>query len=305
MGILFFARKNIKGILCLFALAGCIVMVICPEQSILSAQKGIILWANSIVPAMLPFFICINFIGGIGVLRVFPPGIFAFAMGIMSGYPMGPKIIGDMVRCNAVTHKKAVWLLSFCTLSGPAFMTATVGVSMLGDMKWGAVISASHYLAAMANCIIFFIVLRPSDEVQSLEYEQIKRGSLEIFTDSILQAFKSVGIILAYIIIFMFITDFMDYAGLFNHIYSPELKSVIKGVFEMTVGCNAITSYAVCFKTKVVLCSFFISFGGLSIIGQSMSMLAGTNIRLWYLLIIKVMQGAFAAVIAYFLCSIV
>ena len=68
----------------------------------------------------------------------------------------------------------------------------------------------------------------------------------------------------------------------------------------MTVGCNAITSYAVCFKTKVVLCSFFISFGGLSIIGQSMSMLAGTNIRLWYLLIIKVMQGAFAAVIAYF-----
>ena len=172
-------------------------------------------------------------------------------------------------------------------------------------MKWGAVIAASHYLAALANCIIFSIILRPSDEVQSLEYEQIKRGSLEIFTDSILQAFKSVGIILAYIIIFMFITDFMDYAGLFNHIYSPELKSVIKGVFEMTVGCNAITSYAVCFKTKVVLCSFFISFGGLSIIGQSMSMLAGTNIRLWYLLIIKVMQGAFAAVIAYFLCSIV
>ena len=73
MGILFVARKNIKGILCLFALAGCIVMVICPEQSILSAQKGIMLWANSIVPAMLPFFICINFIGGIGVLRVFPP----------------------------------------------------------------------------------------------------------------------------------------------------------------------------------------------------------------------------------------
>ena len=180
-------------------------MVICPEQSIFSAQKGIMLWANSIVPAMLPFFICINFIGGIGVLRVFPPGIFAFAMSIMSGYPMGPKIIGDMVRCNAVTHKKAVWLLSFCTLSGPAFMTATVGVSMLGDMKWGAVIAASHYLAAMANCIIFYIILRPSDEVQSLEYEQIKRGSLEIFTDSILQAFKSVGIILAYIIIFKFI----------------------------------------------------------------------------------------------------
>lgn len=305
MGIVFFAKENIKGILCVLALAGCVVMVICPAQSILSAQKGIMLWANSIVPAMLPFFICINFIGGMGVLRVFPPGIFAFAMSVMSGYPMGPKIIGDMIRCRAVTHRKALWLLSFCTLSGPAFMTATVGISMLGDMKWGAVIAASHYLAAIANCIIFYIILRPSDELQSLEYEQIKRGSLDIFTESILQAFKSVGIILAYIIIFMFITDFMEYAGLFNHIYSPELRSLLKGIFEMTVGCNAVASYAVSLKTKVSLCSFFISFGGLSIIGQSMSMLSGSDIRLRHLLVIKLMHGVFAAGISYFLCSIV
>lgn len=305
MGILFFAKKNIKGILCLFALAGCVVMVICPEQSILSAQKGIILWANSIVPAMLPFFICINFIGDIGVLKVFPPGIFAFTMSIMSGYPMGPKIIGDMVRCNAVTHTKAIWLLSFCTLSGPAFMTATVGVSMLGNMKWGAIIAGSHYLAALINCAVFYVILKPSEELHSFEYEQVRRGTLEIFTDSIFQAFKSVGIILAYIIIFMFITDFLDYAGIFNQIDSPELKTILKGIFEMTVGCNAITAYAVAFKTKVLLCAFFISFGGLSIIGQSMSMLAGTGIKLWYLLVIKLMHGVFAAAIAYFLCSIV
>lgn len=305
MGILFFARKHTKGILCLLALAGCVVMVVCPAQSILSAQKGITLWANSIVPAMLPFFICINFIGGIGVLRVFPPGIFAFAMSVMSGYPMGPKIVGDMVRCGVVTHTKALWLLSFCTLSGPAFMTATVGVSMLGDMKWGAVIAASHYIAALANCIVFHIILRPQDELQSPEYEQIKKGSLDIFTDSILQAFRSVGIILAYIIIFTFITDFMEYAGLFGYIHSPELKSLIKGVFEMTVGCNAAASYAVSLKTKVTLCSFFISFGGLSIIGQSMSMLAGTGIRLRHIFAIKLMHGVFAAVSAYLLCSVV
>ncbi len=305
MGIVFFAKEHTKGILCVLALAGCVVMVICPAQSILSAQKGIILWANSIVPAMLPFFICINFIGGIGVLRVFPPGIFAFAMSVMSGYPMGPKIIGDMVRCSAVTHTKALWLLSFCTLSGPAFMTATVGISMLGDMKWGAVIAASHYIAAIANCIIFYIILRPSDEMQSPEYEQIKKGSLDIFTDSILQAFKSVGIILAYIIIFTFITDFMECAGVFSYIHPPELKSLLKGVFEMTVGCNAAASYAVSIKTKVTLCAFFISFGGLSIIGQSMSMLAGTDIHLRHLFVIKLMHGIFAAVAAYLLCSVV
>lgn len=254
---------------------------------------------------MFPFFICINFIGGIGILRIFPPGIFAFAMGIMSGYPMGPKIIGDLIRCGAITNQKALWLLSFCTLSGPAFMTATVGVSMLGEMKWGGVIAVSHYLAAMVNCVIFYFIFGPSENTLLTGYEQIEKSTAEIFTDSILQAFKSIGVILAYIIIFMFVTDFMDYAGAFATIDSSLATAVIKGIFEMTVGCNAVALCDTVFRTKVVLCSFFISFGGLSIIGQSMSMLAGTGVKLRYMFVVKAMHGIFAAIIAYLLCTVV
>ena len=38
----------------------CILMVIFPQVAMDSARKGISLWASSVLPALLPFFICAN-----------------------------------------------------------------------------------------------------------------------------------------------------------------------------------------------------------------------------------------------------
>src|SRR5690606_33151663 len=49
---------------------------------------------------------------------------------------------------------------------------------------------------------------------------------------------------------------------------------------------------------KCIACSFIISWGGLSILAQSMSMLAGLNISVWYYTLVKVSHGTLAALIA-------
>ena len=55
-------RKRITaGIL---ALICCFFMVAFPVVALSSARKGISLWMSNVLPALLPFFICANFLQG-------------------------------------------------------------------------------------------------------------------------------------------------------------------------------------------------------------------------------------------------
>lgn len=289
----------------------CLFMVFFPSVSLFSAKKGIALWANNILPAMLPFFICANFMNYIGITRYLKPSYFAFAMSALSGYPMGAKVIGDMGRRGYISKKECSRLISFCSTSGPAFIVGAVGASMIGNNMAGGIIAFSHFVGALLNGALFSFLLSFSSEskktnlksrayndyqLKSKPFSETQNNYLDIFTEAIASSFKSLGIILAYIVMFMMITDIMEYVGFFNLIHAFYIKGMIKGLLEMTLGCASITStMMVPLAYKIVGCTFLISFGGLSVIGQSMSMLAGTKISIWYLLLIKICHGVIAA----------
>jgi hypothetical protein len=46
---------------------GCLVMMAFPSIALNAARKGIALWASSVLPALLPFFICANFMTALGL----------------------------------------------------------------------------------------------------------------------------------------------------------------------------------------------------------------------------------------------
>ncbi|WP_312091237.1 hypothetical protein [Aminipila sp.] len=277
----FFALKALKikfryivavvsaGIACLF-------MVAFPEIALLSAQKGIAIWANNILPAMLPFFICANFMNGIGITRYLNPSCFAFAMSALSGYPMGAKVIGDMGRRGYIPGVECRRLVSFCSTSGPAFIVGAVGASMIGNNTSGSIIA------------------------------DFNDNYLEAFTNSIITSFKSLGIILAYIVMFMMITDILQLSGILDNMTNQYYVGLLKGFLEMTVGCSAISGTMIIpLAAKTIGCSILISFGGLSIIGQSMSMLEGADVKFTYLLFVKLCHGMLAGGLAYLLTEII
>ncbi|MCQ4637416.1 hypothetical protein NE619_11835 [Anaerovorax odorimutans] len=302
------SRKRNYIIAGLLAAACCGFMVVFPSIAIYSAQKGIYLWAQSVLPALLPFFICANFLNYMGAVRVIRPSMFPFAMSVLSGYPMGAKIIGDMRKEHTISRAEAKRLISFCSTSGPTFMVGAVGVGMLGSAAAGILIAVSHYLGAVLNGMIYSFFFRKKSREPAAAAPQNRRnqGLLEIFTDAILSAFKSLAIILAYIILFMFLTDLMHMGGLFSWIGYPPLKALAKGFFEMTVGCGALSEcIGLSMSLKCVLCTFVLSWGGLSIIGQSMSMLSGSGVGLPYFALTKLTHAILAGIIALLLCGCV
>lgn len=309
---IFYSDKKKIIIAAMLTMLCCILMVIFPETALRSARKSIDLWMLDVLPALLPFFICAGFLQNIGVMKYLRSGIFPFAMSVLSGYPMGAGIIGNLRRSGDVTLEEAKHMLSYCSTSGPAFMIGAVGAGMLGSGQMGILIALSHYAGALINGTVYGRIFsrnkssrhkkEPVDIFPVCTAEQ--RDLQGAFTDAILMSLKSLGIILAYIVMFMFITDIFTIGGMFAAIEKPWIEALLKGMLEMTVGCEATAgTIAVSDQMRCILCTFIISWGGMSVIGQTMSMLTGTGISMVYILMTKLTHGLFSAAVSFVISS--
>lgn len=297
---IFMGRKKKTAAAGLAALACCLLMVAFPSVAVSSARKGISLWASNVLPALLPFFICANFLQTIGMARALGPGAFPFIMSVLSGYPMGAKVVGDLKRSGEITLREAKRLMSFCSTSGPAFMAGAVGAGMLGSASLGGVIAAAHYGGALVNRSLYTRLLGKENIRAACDVLPQAAGMQQAVTDSIISSLKALGIILAYIVLFMWLTDMLHMCGALSIIDSQEIRAMAKGMLEMTVGCEAVSECAGASDIlKCVMCSALVSWGGLSVAGQSMSMLSGTGVSLGYILVTKLTHALFSAGVAF------
>lgn len=305
----------------MLALAWCIFMVLFPSLSVESAKRGIALWIDVVLPALLPFFICANFMIRLGIPsligrcfessfeRLFgAPGssAFVFIISITSGYPMGAKLIGDMGRRGEISLSEAKRMLCFCSTSGPLFLLGTIGAGMFHSQEAGALIAVSHYLGAVTNGILFRIFDEKNHLRSSIERfcEKDQLRLMDYFTDSILSAIKTVGIICCYLVIFTMITDLMEYFNIFGGVGQLQ-AGFLKGILEMTIGCSEIAeAVGISLQFKCILISALISFGGISVFAQSISFLYGLSIHPGYYLIVKFIHGILAMAFAYVLAPV-
>jgi len=82
-------------------------------------------------------------------------GAFPFLMGIISGYPVGAKIVTKLRENNTCTKEECERLLAFTNNSGPLFIVGTVGISLIGDTTIGIILLIIHILASITVGILF------------------------------------------------------------------------------------------------------------------------------------------------------
>ena len=130
-----------RNILPSLLVAFTICLVLFSKENLSATKNGLLLWANSVVPALLPFFIATELLGHTNVVSYIckflnkfmkpifnVPGIgaYAFVMGIISGYPVGAKIACNFRENNICSKEECERLLSFTNNSGPLFIIGTV-----------------------------------------------------------------------------------------------------------------------------------------------------------------------------------
>ena len=284
-------------------------MVVFPAVTESGSKTAIVIWANSIVPILLPFFIFADFIKRVGNPERLPLKVYPFVIAFMSGYPMGAKIVGDLTAGGCFTKEEGRHVLSYSLVTGPAFIIGTVGAFM-GNTGAALAVAASHYMGAILNGFIYRCPAQPrctpggrsrkvgADVGADTGLLTQQNTYMESFTASIIAGFKAMAVILAHLILFMIGLELLESAGVFGLLPGEPWSAFAKGLIEMTVGSNMIGICDISINLKTALTAFIVSFGGFSIIGQSVSMASGSGLGLGTIFKIKLTHGLTAGILA-------
>lgn len=332
--ILFSVKENLLSIIfVLFTIS----LVVFSKSNLDSAKTGLLLWANSVVPSLFPFFIATELLSYTNVIpmlgrylnflmrplfNVPGEGSFPFIMGIISGYPTGAKIVSKFKNDGICTSSEAERLLAFTNNSGPLFIIGTVGISLFGDIQVGILLLVTHILACITVGILFrFWKYDRTEKNTSVKVHQIPKNSSTTFDSlgkilgtSITSATRTVVLIGGFVVLFSVIISIVNSSGILsllckiiNPIFeilkiSPEFSSgLISGIIELTNGVSIIASVSVkAISINLILCSFILGFGGISVVLQVFSIVSEAGISIKPYIIGKFLQGIFASFYTYF-----
>ena len=318
--------------ICLFTM----FLLIFSNANLSSAKTGLSLWANSVVPSLLPFFIatellgCTNVISILGkllnkfmkpIFNVPGEGAFPFIMGIISGYPMGAKIVSSFKSKGICTNEEAERLLAFTNNSGPLFIIGTVGIGLFRDANTGLLLFITHILACLTVGFLFrwwksgrkkrgsFL-----QESSSHTPSKVSLSNLgEVLANSIMSAINTIFLIGGFIVLFSVVISILKNSGILDmlvNFISPILNifgiqisyadGILTGLLELTNGvCNVANIPNKSISINIIICAFLLGFGGISITLQILSITSKAKISIKPYIIGKLLQGIFAAFYTY------
>lgn len=279
-------------------------MLTSPAKYISQALNGISAWAFSVLPSVLPFMFFTRLLSSLGTMEQItkpfnkisqflfktpPISFYTFLMAILSGYPVGSKLVADLYLQGKITKNDAIKMTSFCSTSGPMFIIGAVGTIMFQSVFVGRILFVSHVIGAIINGLIFrFVKSKHNEKLDNLSQNSTTFDIGEIVLNSTL-AILSVGCIIT--IFFIVIECLLPVFSLF----SPNVSAVLEGLVEITKGSLSLSVLSNKFFA-VCAASFIISFGGISTIIQSITMLSKVKMPLPLFILQKIMHGIFSCI---------
>ncbi len=305
-----------------------VTLSIFPNVYSKTTLDGILLWATAVLPSILPYFFLTALLTKTGVLssfcNAFTPltkkalrlggiSIYAFLTSILSGYPIGSKIVADLKEKNAISLGEASRLSLLASTSGPLFIIGAVGNAMFQDRTVGFILYLCHVLSAVITALIFRNA--GGDELnysQKFLTEKDDNALYEAVYSSVISALVVGGFVSVFFVISKILTDFKilyPLALLFDAIFAPlstlggEGSAFSVGLIEFTKGSMMLSQIGTNPLTVSLSC-FLITFGGLSVIFQSLSFLKKAGVNSIFFTLGKLVQATVSFVLCYFSCLI-
>lgn len=281
------------------------------ENNILAAKDGLALWVNNIVPSMFPFFVATellcqtNFIYLLGKVfkKIMKPffnvpeeSSSALLLGTISGYPIGAKMVCNLKEKKIISKVEAERLIAYTNNSGPLFILGAVGISLFGNKKIGFILLLSHIISCL---LVGFLFKNWKKDNLKIDYKLfrtdtqklIKLSNLgEILGNAIKTSIVNILTIGGFVVLFSVIISIIETSGIIdifstflNQFGIPEnfAKALFLGMIELTNGVNLSSKLFIENNLlSVLLTSFLLGFGGISILFQIYSIIAKEGISI-------------------------
>lgn len=320
--------RRLYAVACAAALL--LLLVLRPQRYAAACAEGIALWAKVVLPALLPFLVLTAWIARssmiVGLGRKLSPllrrcglpaaSAGAFLLSIVSGYPVGSRVVADLQRRGEIGRADAERLSILCSTSGPMFILGSVGNAMFGGGKAGAVLLSAHLFGVLAIALPVLLFRKrsaaaepsPSPAAQRSAARAIRapqaRAPSDTLGETVREAVLSVLCVGGFIALanvalcaaedLLLLAPPRALAELCLRPFGAQAcaEGIVYGLIEATRGCAALAAAG---AAGLPFAAFAITFGGASILAQQLAFLRPVGVRAGRFIAVKAAQGCAAA----------
>jgi sporulation integral membrane protein YlbJ len=269
------------------------------------------------------------------------PGIggFVMAMGFAAGYPVAARLTSQLWEQRLVNREEGERLVAFTTSSDPIFLIGAVAVGFFHDAGLAGILAAAHYgTAVLLGLLMRFHGSQRAADLPAAPAASVRPGAVGIWVrafeamhDARLRDGRSLGAMLqeavrsglqlifvvgGLVVFFSVVMEIMTSAHIM-HIFYIGINSVLQlfnvpltlsqavanGLFEVTLGAKSAGSAGeqVPLVYKTAIAAFVLSWAGLSVHAQVVSLLHHTNLRYAPFFAARLLHGLMAAVAVFVL----
>ena len=287
-------KRNLRLI---FAVVIMILLIWDTDTAAQGAVKGIALCTDVIIPSLFPFFVVSAYLHALlighsaSVLRPLvrmlniPDGGDSFLLfGLIGGYPVGAQLVAQAGKNNQISCRTAKILLGYCSNAGPAFIFGVAG-SLFSSKFLPVMLWIIHMTAVLLTGFLL-----PKPEPERIDWNCMENPSIVY---ALRKSISICTITCGWIIVFKIILAYLD--AWLPLTPSSNVLILISGILELSNGCTQLSKIH-SESMRFILCSAFLSFGGICVLLQTASVTDG--IGLGFYLSGKLMQAAFSTMMA-------
>lgn len=257
------------------------------------------------------------------LLRLPGVGGWAIALGFTAGAPAGASAVGALRRDGQLSRDEAERLLAVSHLMSPVLMITVVGVGFLHHAAAGLALALIHYAAALIMILLYRRQAAPAPNIRKplpaggvfrrafAALEEAKRQDGRAFGrllgDSVMTSVQQLFVLGGYIMMFSVLLQMIASSGLL-----PSLPPMADGqngsgwtitgalaaaLLEPHLGAYALSHAEAPGSWPYALLSLMLAWGGLSVHAQTVTFMAGTDLRYSRFLMARLIHGGIAFVL--------
>lgn len=296
-------KKHLTYIIILSIL---LIILFFPKDCADGVELGLKLFLNSLMPAILPFIILSNLIVKMNFSeqlgRLFYPlthrlfqcsynGSYVIVMGFLCGYPVGSKIICDLVKEHKLSEAEGTYLFRFVNHASPAFIQGYIALSLFPAHHYRVFALILTFLPEIITGLIFRTTTPfPSAEnhKNDMEYPFSK-----ILDDSIFNGLITVAKIGGYLILFSVLACVISEA-----VFLPSFaRTALISLTEMTSGAYYVSLLHINEALKLLLCIEVCILGGFSTFFQVNSVILHSHLKMKDYVFSKILSAVIAVIL--------
>lgn len=260
-----------------------LLLILDSQTALQGARDGIDLCLRTVVPSLFPFFVLSGIL--VGNLMGAKPGPLSFPgrwlgipqgaqslliPGFLGGYPVGAAAVRDAWKRGQLTDADAARILPFCNNAGPAFLFGMA--APLFSSPWAA---WALWAIQIAGAFTAGILLRQEPEASPVTLP----GKPVSLPDSLKSALFVTAKVSGWVILFRIVITFLR--RWFLWLLPSWTQVLITGLLELANGCLSLSAIPE-ESLRFLLCTVFLSFGGVCVHMQTLSVTEGLYMKPYF-----------------------